>query len=260
MRLASGWTPSMGVPHRRNRGRKHREDPGSTDGAEPDTVDLLVDGVAVATLREPFVLDWETQSVSEGPHAFVVRASRCEQEFLGASHQVVVDRTKPTLVSRTPEDGSQWMSVHQTVRAELSEPVMPESVNGRTVRLLAGQSAVPAEVSLSQDGRILTLQPLEPLPVREEVRGDSMRLRSEGPLEDPSQRNALFKSTRRMSCAWHGSSPSSTEGCAKPVRPTMGPGSLGAGRRRAERQSRCHAGEPIPARHGQRQAHLPRVD
>ncbi|MBN8229720.1 Ig-like domain-containing protein [Corallococcus macrosporus] len=139
-------------------------------GAEPDTVDLLVDGTAVTSLEEPFVLDWKTQSVSEGPHAFVIRARRCGQEFLSAPRQLVVDRTGPTLVSRTPEDGAQWVSVHQTVRAELSEPVMAGNVNTRTVRLLAGQSEVPAEVSLSQDGRVLTLQPLELLPVREVMR------------------------------------------------------------------------------------------
>ncbi|WP_158621612.1 Ig-like domain-containing protein [Corallococcus aberystwythensis] len=133
-------------------------------------MDLLVDGSVVAPLKEPFVLDWETQSVPEGPHALVVRARRCELEFLSAPRQVVVDRTKPTLVSRTPEDGAQWVSVHQSIRAELSEPVMADSVNDRTVRLLAGQSEISAEVELSQDGRVLTLQPLVPLPVSEVMR------------------------------------------------------------------------------------------
>ncbi|TNV64803.1 hypothetical protein FH620_11435 [Corallococcus exiguus] len=139
-------------------------------GATPETVDLLVDGTAVAALKEPFVLDWETQSVSEGPHAFVVRARRCGQESLSPQRQVVVDRTKPSLVAQNPQDGAQWVPVHQTVRAELSEPVVADSVNNSTVRLLAGQSAVSAEVSLSQDGRVLTLQPLEPLPVSEVMR------------------------------------------------------------------------------------------
>ncbi|NOK38279.1 Ig-like domain-containing protein [Corallococcus exercitus] len=139
-------------------------------GATPEAVDLLVDGTAVATLKEPFVLDWETQSVSEGPHAFVVRARRCGQESLSPQRQVVVDRTKPSLIAQTPQDGAQWVSVRQTVRAELSEPVMADSVNDGTVRLLAGQSEVAAEVLLSQDGRVLTLQPLEPLPVSEVMR------------------------------------------------------------------------------------------
>ncbi|WP_158616674.1 Ig-like domain-containing protein [Corallococcus sp. CA054B] len=139
-------------------------------GATPENVDLLVDGTAVATLKDPFALDWETQSVSEGPHAFVVRARRCGQESLSTQRQVVVDRTKPTLIAQTPQDGAQWVSVYQTVRAELSEPVMADSVNDSTVRLLAGQSEVSAEVSLSQDGRVLTLQPLEPLPVSEVMR------------------------------------------------------------------------------------------
>ncbi|MBN8470296.1 Ig-like domain-containing protein [Corallococcus exiguus] len=139
-------------------------------GATPEAVDLLVDGTAVATLKEPFVLDWETQSVLEGPHAFVVRARRCGQESLSAQRQLVVDRTKPSLIAQTPQDGAQWVSVHQPVRAELSEPVIAGSVNNSTVRLLAGPSEVSAEVSLSQDGRVVTLQPLEPLPVSEVMR------------------------------------------------------------------------------------------
>ncbi|MBZ4330834.1 Ig-like domain-containing protein [Corallococcus sp. AS-1-12] len=159
-------------------------------GDTPEAVDLLVDGTAVATLKEPFVLDWETQSVSEGPHAFVVRARRCGQESLSTQRQLVVDRTKPSLIAQTPQDGAQWVSVHQTVRAELSEPVVAGSVNNSTVRLLAGQREVSAEVSLSQDGRVLTLQPLEPLPVSEVMRvvfDPSVADTAGNPVSMPSQ-------------------------------------------------------------------------
>lgn len=161
-------------------------------GATPETVDLLVDGTAVSTLKDPFVLDWETQSVSEGPHVFVVRARRCGQESLSPQRQVVVDRTKPSLIAQTPQDGTQWVSVHQTVRAELSEPVVADSVNNSTVRLLAGQREISAEVSLSQDGRVLTLQSLEPLPVSEVMRV----------VFDPSVADAAGNSVAMPSQGW----------------------------------------------------------
>lgn len=134
-------------------------------GPVPDVVELFVDGLAVATLTHPFTLDWETQSVSEGTHELTVRARRCGREFLSSSRRLSVDRTKPTLVSQTPWNGARWVSVHQVIQAEFSELLLADSVNRETVRLLADGSEIQADVTLSQDGRLLTLRPLAPPPV-----------------------------------------------------------------------------------------------
>lgn len=134
-------------------------------GATPDAVELLVDGQWVATFASPFVLDWETQSVSEGPHTLSLRARRCDEYALSSSRRITVDRTSPTLISQTPGPGSQWVSVHQVIQAELSEPVLADRVNGQTIRLLSGESEIQVEVSLSQTGKVLTLRPSAPLPL-----------------------------------------------------------------------------------------------
>ncbi|TSC27605.1 Ig-like domain-containing protein [Corallococcus sp. Z5C101001] len=134
-------------------------------GPVPDVVELLVDGIAVATLTHPFILDWESQSVSEGTHELTVRARRCGQEFLSSPRRLDVDRTKPKLISQTPWNGAQRVSVHQVIQAEFSESLLSDSVNRETVRLLAGGSEIQADVTLSQDGRLLTLRPLVPPPV-----------------------------------------------------------------------------------------------
>ncbi|MCY1046585.1 Ig-like domain-containing protein [Corallococcus sp. bb12-1] len=133
--------------------------------ALPESVELLVDGKSVATLVPPFVLDWETLAVSEGPHRLSMIARRCDEYALSPPREITVDRIGPTLIAQTPADGSQWVSVHQVIQAELSEPVLANSVNSQTVRLLSGETEIQVDVSLSQTGKVLTLRPSAPLPV-----------------------------------------------------------------------------------------------
>nr|WP_164933120.1 Ig-like domain-containing protein [Corallococcus coralloides] len=139
-------------------------------GAAPDRVELLVDGAAVANLEAPFVLDWETQSISEGPHAFVIRALREEQEFLSAPRQLVVDRTSPRRVAQVPANDAFEVSVLAPVEATFSEPLDASTVNGQAVQLLTESGRLEASVLLSGDGRTLTLNPTSPLPVNQRVR------------------------------------------------------------------------------------------
>ncbi|WP_158622297.1 Ig-like domain-containing protein [Corallococcus sp. CA047B] len=139
-------------------------------GPTPDAVELIADGRTVAMLASPYMLDWETRSIAEGIHRLVVRASRCGEYAVSSAREVTVDRTGPTLISQSPGDGSQWVSVHQVIQAELSEPVVAGSVNSQTVRLLAGEGEIQTDVLLSQTGKVLTLRPLVPLPVHESIR------------------------------------------------------------------------------------------
>jgi hypothetical protein len=138
-------------------------------GPVPDLVELLVDGAALARIEPTASLDWDTTAVTEGPHLFGVRAHRCGQAFVSEMRELTVDRTGPTLTARIPENGARWVSVHQEVRAELSEPVVAEGVNDQSVRLLANGIAVESKVTLSEDGKVLMLRPLAPLPVSEGV-------------------------------------------------------------------------------------------
>ncbi|MBN9680943.1 MULTISPECIES: Ig-like domain-containing protein [unclassified Corallococcus] len=139
-------------------------------GSAPDRVELLVDGATVANLEAPFVLDWETQSISEGPHAFVIRALREEQEFLSAPRQLVVDRTKPRMVTRVPVNGAPEVSVLAPIEATFSEPLDPTTANGQSIQLMTETGRLEATVILSEDGTTLTLRPASPLPVNQQVR------------------------------------------------------------------------------------------
>ncbi|RKI03751.1 hypothetical protein D7Y04_01935 [Corallococcus sp. AB038B] len=139
-------------------------------GAAPDGVELLVDGTAVATLEEPFVLDWDTQSISEGPHAFVIRARQGAQAFLSAPRQLMTDRTKPRMVAQVPLNDASDVSILATVEATFSEALDPTTVNEQSVQLMVETTRLEAAVLLSGDGRTLTLNPTSPLPVNQRVR------------------------------------------------------------------------------------------
>ncbi|AFE03501.1 hypothetical protein COCOR_00458 [Corallococcus coralloides DSM 2259] len=139
-------------------------------GPAPDSVELLVDGTAVATLEEPFVLDWDTQSISEGPHAFVIRARQGVQEFLSTPRQLMTDRTKPRMVAQAPLNDASEVSSLATVEATFSEALDPTTVNEQSVQLMVETTRLEAAVLLSGDGRTLTLNPTSPLPVNQRVR------------------------------------------------------------------------------------------
>ncbi|MHA7627601.1 Ig-like domain-containing protein [Corallococcus sp. M7] len=139
-------------------------------GAAPDRVELLVDGATVANLEAPFVLDWETRSISEGPHAFVIRALRGEQEFLSAPRQLVVDRTGPRIVARVPVNSAPEVSILAPIEATFSEPLDSATANGQSIQLMTETERLAATVFLSEDGTTLTLRPTSPLPVNQQVR------------------------------------------------------------------------------------------
>ncbi|WP_164017903.1 Ig-like domain-containing protein [Pyxidicoccus trucidator] len=133
-------------------------------GPAPDELELLVDGVAVATLAPPYELRWSTQSLEEGSHVLVVRATLGERRFTSESRTLEVDRTSPRLISQTPLTGSQNVPVRQTIQASFSEPLKPATVSAASVKLLSDAGVVAADVLLTPEGTLLTLRPVSLLP------------------------------------------------------------------------------------------------
>ncbi|WP_181791353.1 Ig-like domain-containing protein [Myxococcus llanfairpwllgwyngyllgogerychwyrndrobwllllantysiliogogogochensis] len=72
---------------------------------------------------------------------------------------VVVDRTAPRVVSRAPEPGAQDVWVKSPIQAVFSEPVNASTVTSASVRLTVGGVEVARTVSLSGDGKTMTVVP-----------------------------------------------------------------------------------------------------
>ncbi|MCP3065496.1 Ig-like domain-containing protein [Myxococcus sp. K38C18041901] len=133
-------------------------------GASPEKVELLVDGSAVETMLPPYKLRLDTQALIEGDHELRVRTTLGGNVSLSEPSQLTVDRTPPVLMSRVPAPGDLSVPAGQVVRVEFSEALEPETVHAGSVRLEVDSKIVAGDVTLSADGRGVTISPVGRLP------------------------------------------------------------------------------------------------
>ena len=137
----------------------------SVTGGAPESVELLLDGSRLTTLVPPYGFQWNTSAHPERAYALVARASIAGRSFVSASRTVVVDRTPPHVVSRSPAPGAQHVSVRESIQAVFSEPIRGEAITPATVRLLSGGEAIPCRRFLGPDRVTLTLSAEDSVPV-----------------------------------------------------------------------------------------------
>jgi len=129
----------------------------------PEAVELFVGDELLATLPSPYTFTWDTTSKPEGTYTLKAKARRGAQTFTSEGRDVVVDRTPPQVVLRTPSPGAQDVSVHQSIQVAFSEPLAPRAMDDTRVHLLMQTSESPIELaktlSLSADGTVLTIIP-----------------------------------------------------------------------------------------------------
>ncbi|QSQ21826.1 Ig-like domain-containing protein [Pyxidicoccus parkwayensis] len=128
-------------------------------GHTPERVELLKDGEVLAEVAAPYVYAWDTTGVAEGTHQLVARAVFGDVTFPSEVREVVVDRTAPTVVSRTPEPGAQDVWVKSPIQAVFSEPVKAGTLTSESVRLTVGGVEVARTVTVAADGRTVTVVP-----------------------------------------------------------------------------------------------------
>ncbi len=134
-------------------------------GGAPDGVELLKDSAVLVALSAPYQYSWDTSATPEGSYQLSARATKGDQRFTSEAHAVVVDRTPPTVVSRTPGPGGTNIFVDDPISVSFSKPLLPASVNTGSVLLMSGATPVAATPSLSTDGKTLTLVHQGSLPV-----------------------------------------------------------------------------------------------
>jgi hypothetical protein len=134
----------------------------STIGALPSSVDLLLDGATIATIGSPFEYTLATSSLAAGTHSLVAAGHFGSATVDSAPRTIVVDRTSPTIVSRTPANGASNVHVADPIVVQFSEPVLASSVTGSAVTLSYAGAAIGYSTSLSIDGKSLTVVPASP--------------------------------------------------------------------------------------------------
>jgi hypothetical protein len=134
----------------------------TVSGGTPDRVELFLDGTLLTQLPAPYAFGWDTGSIAEGVYQLEARATLGGGVFVSAPRSVTVDRTPPTVTSRSPAPGSGGIYVGDPVVVTLSEPLLATSVTGGVLDLRDGaDQPVALELALSPEGTVLTATLLE---------------------------------------------------------------------------------------------------
>lgn len=143
----------------------------SVEGGMADYVEVLNGQTVLARLSTaPYQYTWDTTQAAEQTYTLSARAVRGASTFTtGTMKTVVVDRTAPTVASRTPAPGASNVSVKQVVEVSFSEPLKVSTVKDASVLVTEGGKNIAKTLSVSADGRSLTVTPEVPLPVESTV-------------------------------------------------------------------------------------------
>ncbi|OJH38270.1 Ig-like domain-containing protein [Cystobacter ferrugineus] len=131
-------------------------------GGVADAVQLLKDGELLATpTAAPFQYTWDTTLEAEGEYTITARAVRAEKSFVSAPVKVIVDRTNLQVASRTPAHGSINVDYRTPFQVVFTKPVKAATINDTTVSFAVAGIQAEKTLSLSSDGKTLTITPKE---------------------------------------------------------------------------------------------------
>jgi hypothetical protein len=128
-------------------------------GGAPDAVEVLVDDIGLFPLSAPWEFTLETSQFAEGAHDVVIRVIAGGRPFTSPPRRVVVDRTAPRLLARTPVPGRVDVAPSEAIVATFSEAVLGTSLTATSVRVNDRQgNAQTVTPELAADGLTLTLR------------------------------------------------------------------------------------------------------
>ncbi len=130
-------------------------------GGVADTVQLLKDGERLTTLTPPWKYTWDTTREAEGGYSLTARALRGTQAFTSPPVVVVVDRTHLQVATRTPAHNATNVDSSQPIRVTFTKPVRAETLGDTTVSLAVAGVLADKTLTLSADGKELTITPKE---------------------------------------------------------------------------------------------------
>ncbi|HYO66344.1 MAG TPA: Ig-like domain-containing protein, partial [Archangium sp.] len=128
-------------------------------GGTPELVRLFKDTVELATLSSPYTYTWNTTSEAEGSHTLTARATRAGRTFSSAPVTVIVDRTNLQVASRSPAPGATNVAYSTPIQVVFSKPVKTTTISDTTVSFAVAGVLAEKTLSLSSDGKTLTLVP-----------------------------------------------------------------------------------------------------
>ena len=136
-------------------------------GLLPDSVEFFNGNASIGTANNSS-FTWYTGNLPEGSYSVTARATLGTRTATSAPVTVIVDRTLPTVISRTPVPGALG-GAGGAIQAVFSEPILASSLTDASVVLKVAGVTVARSLALSGDGRTLTITPSAALPVPADV-------------------------------------------------------------------------------------------
>jgi hypothetical protein len=128
-------------------------------GGTPELVQLFKDEVALATLSSPYTYTWNTETEMEGSYKITARASRSGRTFSSTPVTVIVDRANLQVASRSPAPGSTNVAYSTPIQVVFTKAVKAATVSDTTVGFAVSGVLIEKTLSLSSDGKTLTITP-----------------------------------------------------------------------------------------------------
>ncbi len=128
-------------------------------GGTPERVQLFKDEVELATLPSPYTYTWNTETELEGSYKLKARATRSGQTFSSEPVTVIVDRVNLQVASRSPAPGSTNVAYSTPIQVVFTKAVKATTVSDTTVGFAVSGVLAEKTLSLSSDGKTLTITP-----------------------------------------------------------------------------------------------------
>ncbi len=132
-------------------------------GLLPDKLEFFKDNTSIGVAANSS-LAWSTNSVPEGSYTITAKATVGAVTVSSAPLTVIVDHGFPSLVSRIPVPAGIG-SPSTPIQAIFSEPMLSSSLTDASMVLKVNDVVVGRSLTLSSDGRTLTITPSSALPV-----------------------------------------------------------------------------------------------
>ncbi len=136
-------------------------------GLLPDSVEFFNGSASIGTANNSS-FTWNLFNLPEGSYTITARATLGTRTAVSPPVTVIVDRTLPTVISRTPFPGGLG-GTGTAIQAVFSENILASSLTDASVVLKVAGVAVARSLALSADGRTLAITPSTALPVPAEV-------------------------------------------------------------------------------------------
>jgi hypothetical protein len=127
-----------------------------------DTVDLYKNGSLLANLTAPYSYTLNVAADADGTYDYVAKARKGTQTAESAAYRIIVDRTAPTVVTRTPVPGAKIAASGPlpAIAVTFSKPMKASTFTDTSVVLSDSASGtITSTKSLSTDGTTLTITP-----------------------------------------------------------------------------------------------------